>query len=498
MERRRFIKSIGLGTLALTLGDNAWAAKSAKRPNIIWIMSEDICPDLSCYGVKGVQTPNLDKLASQGARYTNAFSTSPVCSPSRSAMLTGMHQNTVGAHQHRTNNKKPLPAGVKPITHLLEEAGYFTCLMDKKTDHNFTTEKKLFMGKDFKERKADQPFFAQLTYHNTHRSWRRDTERPIDVKDVEIPPYYPDVPMVRRDWANGLEEIQMMDRMVGNILKRLDNEGLADNTVVFFIGDHGRCHIRGKQFLYDGGIHVPLIMRWPGRVNPGAVIDDLVMSIDVSATILSIAGVKLPDHLQGQDILSDSLPKRQYVFAARDKMDDTHDSMRAVRSKDYKYILNLMPERPWCQFNRYKEDQYPMLALMNVMNMKGQLNSDQARFMAASKPIEELYDLKKDPHEINNVADDPKYKKALADMQKQLARFRKSINDQGVSAEFREGGWPATYPTKSLQEWQKALDDWKAHLLEGKSKPKITPNPKMGIAPKTKSKTRKSKKNKSK
>ncbi|MCK4277544.1 MAG: sulfatase, partial [Phycisphaerae bacterium] len=307
----------------MSMGKLAAAEKKDDRPNILWILAEDICPDLSCYGVKAVKTPHLDKFASQGIRFTRAFTTAPVCSASRSAMMTGFHQNYIGAHQHRTRGKKPLPYGIKPIPHLLAEAGYFTCLMDRKTDCNFTTAKPLFKGKDWKQRKDGQPFFAQYTSHGTHRRWNRDRDRPIDIKDVEIPPYYPDNDFVRRDWANGLEQIQLMDRDVGRLLKRLDDEGLADKTVVFFIGDHGRCHIRGKQFLYDGGIHIPLIVRWPGRVKPGTVRDDLVSSIDISAAVLGIAGIDVPPYMQGRDFFAHNHRTRRYVFAARDRCDET-------------------------------------------------------------------------------------------------------------------------------------------------------------------------------
>ncbi|MCD6304266.1 MAG: sulfatase [Planctomycetes bacterium] len=458
-----------LGRLA---GGRARAAggSSQRRPNILWIMAEDIGPDLGCYGVKAVSTPNLDRLAAQGARYNNAFCTAPVCSPSRSAMMTGMYQDAIGANQHRTANKKPLPDGVHPITYYLRKAGYFTaigCGYSAKTDLNFKTAQKLFDGRDWNQRRPGQPFFAQLTITNTHRPWHHDELHPVDPAKVEVPPYYPDCPLVRRDWANGLEEIQRMDRTVGKILKRLDDEGIADETLVFFIGDNGRCLIRGKQFLYDGGIHVSLLVRWPGKIKPGTVSDEMVSTIDISAAVLAAAGCELPDHLQGRDFLDPAVPRRKYIFAARDKMDNTHDSMRAVRSRDFKYILNLMPERAWCQFNEYKERQYPVLALMNVLHMEGKLTPVQDRFMQPHKPKEELYDLRKDPYEVHNVAGDPNYAGVLREMRSQLAAWRKLVGDKGVTEEFRKGGWPATYPTKSLEEWKAVLKKWEDHLFRG-------------------------------
>jgi N-sulfoglucosamine sulfohydrolase len=485
---------IGTGTAANKVANQA----SQRRPNILWIAIEDWSPDLSCYGTKGIHTPHVDQLASEGTRYETAFTTSPVCSTSRSAMMTGFHQNYIGANQHREHDKKPLPHGIKPIPHLFQEAGYFTALMSWKTDCNFTPNKKveLFMGQDWAEREPGQPFFARITFGGTHRSWNRDPERPIAIEDVELPPYYPDTPFCRRDWANGLEQMQLVDREIGALLKRLDDEGLADNTIVFFIGDHGRCHIRGKQFLYDGGIRIPMIMRWPGKVAPGQVSQDLVMSIDICATILEAAGITPPVSLHGKNLLGPEVKQRKYVFAARDKMDETHDSMRAIRSKRYKLILNLMPERPWCQYNRYKEGAYPVLAEMNVMNLKGQLTPEQAAFFAPTKPVVELYDLRNDPHEVKNLADAPVHAQVKAEMLAELEVWRKDvIHDQGVSADFRavgvfpaacpiskvddwvaanaanddfnRYGWPAWYPTRTLQEWEKARTLWEPYVFRG-------------------------------
>lgn len=483
---------------ALSIGSRAEGADpaAADRPNILWITIEDWSADLSCYGTKGIDTPNVDRLAAEGIRYRWAFTTSPVCSTSRSAMMTGFHQNYIRANQHREHNKKPLPHGIRPIPHLLADAGYFTALLSNKTDCNFTpnTKPELFMGKDWSERESDQPFFARITFGGTHRSWNRDPQRPIEIEDVELPPYYADTPFVRRDWANGLEQMQLVDRQVGEILQRLEDEGLADNTIVFFIGDHGRCHIRGKQFLYDGGIRIPMIMRWPGKVAPGQVSEDLVMSIDICATILEAAGITPPVPLHGKNLLGEQINQRKYVFAARDKMDETHDSMRAIRSRNHKLILNLMPERPWCQYNRYKEGAYPMLAEMNVLNMQGKLTPEQAAFFAPSKPPIELYDLQVDPHEVHNVADDPAYAEIKNQLLTELDHWRENvIDDQGVSDEFRAvdvfeaecptdkvdewvnankdaldfntHGWPAWYPTRTLAEWQHARAAWEPYVF---------------------------------
>ncbi|WP_413431877.1 sulfatase [Crateriforma spongiae] len=454
-----------LGVLLLSVATPIANAANQSRPNILWITIEDWSPDLSCYGTKGIHTPHVDQLASEGIRYERAFTTSPVCSTSRSAMMTGFHQNYIGAHQHRTEDKKPLPHGIRPIPHLLADAGYYTCLMSWKTDCNFLPDQKseLFMGVDWKDREPDQPFFARITFGGTHRAWKRDPQRPIDIKDVELPPYYPDTPFIRRDWANGLEQMQLVDREVGALLKRLQDEGLADNTIVFFIGDHGRCHIRGKQFLYDEGTRIPMIMRWPGKVEPGQVNDDLVMSIDICATVLEAAGVTPPVPLHGKSLFSDDVKNRRYIFAARDKMDDTHDSMRSIRSKDFKLILNLMPERSYCQFSFYKEGAYPPLAEMNVLSLEGKLTPEQAAFMSPHKPAVELFDLRKDPHEVHNVADDPEYADVKAELLAELTNWRNDvIHDTGVSDAFRaKGVFPDQRPTATVGQWvQDHADDY--------------------------------------
>ncbi len=499
------------------------AQGATSRPNILWITIEDWGPQLSCYGTKAIKTPNVDQLAAEGVRYEWAFTTAPVCSASRSAMMTGFHQNYIGANQHRTYDKQPLPHGIKPIPHLFAEAGYYTALMSGKTDCNFVPDgrDKLFMGRDWKGRKPGQPFFARITFPGTHRAWKRDPQRPIAGKDVEIPPYYVDTPFVRRDWANGLEQMQLVDRQVGDLLKRLDDEGLADDTLVFFIGDHGRCHIRGKQFLYDGGIRIPMIMRWPGRVKPGQVSEDIVTSIDICATILEAAGIKPSVPLHGQSLFGKAIKERKYIFAARDKMDETHDSMRAIRSKDYKLILNLMPERPWLQYNRYKEGSYPVLAEMNVLHLQGKLTPEQAAFFAPRKPRIELFDLRKDPHEVHNVAGDPTYAGVEAELLAALEDWRRNvIHDRGVSAEFRaEGvfpttcptstvnawvesnqnkidfqqhGWPAWYPTRTLAEWEKARALWEPYVFRGPTE--NVPRPAISYSKKKKGKKQKQKK----
>ena len=366
-----------------------------------------------------------------------------------------------------------MPYGIKPMPLLLKEAGYHTSLMIyNKTDANFSDDLG-FMGKDWKEREKGQPFFAQITLGGTHRQWNRDPKNPIDPAKVELPPYYVDTPFARRDWANGLEQMQICDREIGDILKRLEKEGLSENTLVFLIGDNGRCHIRGKQFLYDPGLQVPLIIRWPGKVAPNQVNEDMVQTIDITATILEVAGAKPKHPLQGKNLFEEASKNREYIFAARDRMGGTHDAMRTIRSKKYKLIHNLMPERAWLQYSGYKEDMYPMLAEMNVMFMEGKLNKDQAKFFAPNKPEFELYDIEKDPYELNNLASDLHYGDIKDKLLAELYNWREQINDKGVSQDFREGGLSSKYPTRTLDEWKVRYETWKPWVFrEPKSKEK--------------------------
>ncbi len=441
LDRRDFIKAAGIRAVSL-LGGCAGSfsdGKAAQRPNILWIIAEDLCPDLRCYGNKIVRTPNIDRLASEGARYTNAFTTAPVCSASRSAFMTGMYQTSIGAHNHRSHRHDDyrLAEPVRVITEYFREAAYYTCNCGGgrwerkgKTDFNFAVEWP-FDGTDWRQRKAGQPFFAQVNFYETHREFQRTKRYPVDPVKVEMPPYYPDHPVTRRDWADYLETVQVLDAKVGVVLKRLEEDGLSDNTIVFFFGDHGRPHVRGKQWLYDGGIYVPLIIRWPGQIKAGTVIDDLVSAIDFGPTSMAMCGIERPSHLQGQTLWGPDAKQRDYIFAARDRCDWTVDRIRCVRTKRYKYIRNFLPERPYTQPNYYKKLQYPVLTLMNVLHKQGELTPAQQRWMTPTRPAEELYDLENDPDEINNLAEDAAHTTTLKQLRGVLDKWIAQTRDQG-------------------------------------------------------------------
>jgi len=429
---------------------NQKGAASGQRPNILWIIADDLSPDLGCYGNTLVHSPNIDRLANEGVRYTNAFVTAPVCSPSRSALITGMYQTTIGAHHHRSRREDgyTLPPPVRLITDFFREEGYYTVNNEDtglgssgKTDFNFHVEKP-FDGSDWNTRDSRQPFYAQVNIFQPHRARPPDVwsatnnlERHVDPGKVRLPPYYPDHPIARKDWAGYLDCIAVLDKKVGRVLTRLDKEGLTENTVVVFFGDHGRPQPRAKQFLYDAGIRVPLIIRWPRHLDPGSVSDELISAIDISATSLYLAGVKPPDYMQGQVFLGPNIHKRKYIFSARDRCDETVDRIRCVRDQRYKYIRNFYSQRPYMQSNLYKEASYPTWRLLKRMKQKGTLSPEQALFAADDRPEEELYDLQSDPYELDNLAGSSDRQDVLGRMRHELQKWIEETDDKGENRE---------------------------------------------------------------
>src|SRR5690606_21754637 len=354
--------------------------QAAGRPNILWIVADDLGTDLACYGTPLVKTPHLDGLASEGVRYTGMFSVASVCSPSRSSLITGMYPVSINSHQHRASRKDSLAAGIRPIPEYFREQGYFVSNGSSgnpksfgKTDYNFVhDQQELYDGADWSQRAPGQPFFAQIQIKYPHRPFTPDTINPIDPDQVVLPPAYPNTALARKDWALYLETVQLTDRHVGAILQRLEDEGLAENTIVFFFGDQGQPHVRAKQFLYDAGIRTPLIVRFrkgnhPVGMAPGTIDHRLVSTVDIAATTLALAGIPLPAQLQGVDFLATDREPRHYTFSMRDRCDETVDRIRAVRSSRFKYIRNFYPERPYTQFNGYDMANCPVHKQMEVL-----------------------------------------------------------------------------------------------------------------------------------
>ena len=419
---------------------------AADRPNILWLIAEDLGPHLGCYGAKEVWTPQLDKIASEGVRYTR-FYCDHVCSPSRSAFMTGMYATTIGAHNHRTVNKKPLPEGVRVLTDWLRPAGYFTANIKElpaacgfkgtgKTDWNFTYAGKPFDSANWDDLKAHQPFYAQINFQETHRTYH--AQKLADPVKVEIPPYYPDHPVTRADWAGYLDDVSELDRKVGCVLAQLAADGLADNTVIVFFGDNGQSHVRGKQFCYEEGQLVPLLIRWPKNIpgpahfTPGSVDDRLLQSIDLAPTMLALAGAAKPPKMQGRVFLGTRCePPREYVFGYRDRCDETVMRIRSVRDERYRYIRNFTPDTPFLARNAYKERQYPVWNLLKELHAAGRLTPAQEFLCQPKMQAEELYDLQADPWEIRNLAGAPEQEATLKRLRGVLETWIDDSNDQG-------------------------------------------------------------------
>ncbi len=459
------------------------AQDAPARPNILWLTCEDISPNIGCFGDPYAVTPNIDKLAAQGVRYTNAFAPIGVCAPARSTLIMGTFAPSVGTQLMRCQGT--LPAYVKCFPEYLRETGYY-CTNNSKTDYNFNHPKTAWdesSGKaHWRNRPAGKPFFAVLNFTTCHESQIRLGEAqyqarikdfaPNEIHDpakAPVPPYHPDSPEVRKDWARYADMITFMDKQVGAALKDLEADGLADDTIVFFFSDHGAGMPRSKRWLYDSSLKVPMVVRFPEKwkkwapAAAGSAVDRLVSFVDFGPTVLSLAGVKAPAHMQGKPFLGEAAaPPREYVYGFRDRMDERTDFLRCVRDRKYKYIRNYMPHLPYAQHVNYMY-QMPTMKVWQRLHDEGKLEGPQKIFFG-EKPAEELYDVGADPHEVKNLAGDPAMKDVLVRMRNALVDWQKEIVDLGFLPEAdlrsRFGGKaqheavradPSIYPLERLR-----------------------------------------------
>jgi N-sulfoglucosamine sulfohydrolase len=429
--------------IALLFPSIAWAGEPTK-PNFVFLVCEDTGPHLGCYGDAYAKTPNLDAFAKQAARFTHAFTHAPVCAPSRSGLITGRYPTSIGSHHMRSTLLKPPPL----FTDHLKKAGYFVAWPGK-TDFNFEVPANAFDStKDWTKQPAPkQPCFLYLNNTVTHESQIRATPeqrkknlarlQPSDLHDpalAKVPPYYPDVPEVRRDIANYHDNITAMDYWFGDTLAWLNANGFTrENTYLFFFGDHGWGMPRGKRWPYDSGCRVPLLIAGPG-IEPGSEREDLVCFLDFAPTLLDLASIPVPPELDGVTILGPRQVKNQYVFAARDRMDEAYDRIRSVRDQRYRYIRNFHLELPYAQKISYME-LMPTMQTWRRLHDEGKLNKAQSLFFAEQKPIEELYDLERDPFEIHNLASDPKHLEKRFELQAELRIWMKKTRDLGAVPE---------------------------------------------------------------
>jgi uncharacterized sulfatase len=427
-------------------------ADTRRRPNILWISCEDISPQLGCYGDPLAITPNLDQLATQGARFRHAYSTIGVCAPCRSAIITGVYASSLGSHNMRCSATPP--SYVRCFPEFLRSAGYY-CTNNSKTDYNFATPKEAWDDSSakahWKNRPPNKPFFSVFNLTITHESrilfrgadhikqTRRlkATER-RDPAKVRVPAYYPDTPEVRRDLANVHELITQMDYEAGDLLKQVEQAGLLEDTIVFFWSDHGVGLPRAKRWLYDSSTHVPLIVRIPERLRhkgqgvPNSWDERLVSLLDLGPTVLNLAGVPVPSYMQGQAFLGPDLkPPRKHVYAARDRMDERYDMVRAVFDGRFRYIRNFDAHQPYYQYMNTSEKNPTMREIRRIENPPEACKL----FKAPRKPVEELYETGKDPDEVQNLAALPQYQSTLRKMRKELEEWMRETRDLGLIPE---------------------------------------------------------------
>ncbi len=461
------------------------SAFSQDKPNILLLVAEDLSSRVASFGDQVAQTPNLDKLASTGIRYTNVFTTAGVCATSRTALITGVHQITVGGQHMRVRNfeQSPYravpPINIKAFPELLRHQGYFTYVSNK-LDYQFsniTMNTGPFTIWDSEgnnptwrhsDRKSDQPFFGMYHFNITHESKlmpkqlnknlaSSNYEQRFSPEQVDVPPFLPDTPKVRQAIASIYDHVYLMDREVGQVLSQLEEDGLAENTIVIWTTDHGDALPRAKREIYDSGIKVPLIIHWPEKyrpksLHPGSEKAQLISFVDLAPSILAMAGAKIPSFIQGKPYIVDqTLNERDFIYASKDRIDEFYFRERAVRNKSFKYIKNFMPGKPGGIKLKYRE-QLPFMADIWAALKNNELTQGQ-RFFYQNRPDEELYDITVDPHELNNLAENPQYKTKLIEMRQAYQDFSLRVPDQGAQQEIAQAttSWPNGIQPKTPQ-----------------------------------------------
>lgn len=462
--RREFIKNTTKAAMlgALLPKNILLSQKRNKLPNILWLSVEDMSPHLGCYGYKDAITPNIDKLAAKGIRFTNAFTVAGVCAPTRSSIITGMYPTTTGVQNMRsggegkekTSTPKP-DAEVKFFTEYLIEAGYY-CTNNYKEDYNFITPSGAWDESSktahWKNRPTDKPFFAVFNYVRTHEGSikvddqtheeyvkRSSDNQRQNYDEMTPPPYYPNTQTTRKYWGRYLELITAMDYWVGDNLKELEKAGIADDTIVMFWSDHGVAMPRAKRWIYDSGTHVPLIVYIPTKyrdlvdVPVNGTNDNLISTVDFAPTMFGLTGLKVPDRMKGSSFLSSS-DKNEYVFSIRDRMDERYEVIRSVRDKRYRYILNFTCHKPYYQHMEYSEKS-PVMKEIRRVQKKDKVPEIVSLYTGDKKPQMELYDIKNDPHEINNLAYNSDYESHQQRMHEALLAKMFETNDLGLIPE---------------------------------------------------------------
>ncbi|MFV0592005.1 MAG: sulfatase [Draconibacterium sp.] len=429
---------------------------AVKKPNIIWITCEDISPYIECYGDELVKTPNIDQLAKEGVKFNAAYTTAGVCAPSRSAIVTGMYQTSIGTMHMRTSALKKvsmgegvpnynavIPGEVKCFPEYLRRAGYYTS-NNQKTDYQFEAPVTVWddcsAAASYKNRPEEKPFFSVFNIAITHESQifhpKRTEAYRVNPEDIKLPAFYMDTKTVRADMARLFTNIEIMDDQVGEIIQQLKNDGLYDDSYIFFYSDHGGALPWMKREVLERGIHIPLVIKYPKGKHAGGENNDLVSSVDFAPTVLSLAGIEIPDYMQGQAFLGGqkSATKRKYVFAARDRMDARYDRVRVVRDGQFEYLYNYMPEKPYYQDINYRLN-IPMMKEIIEMKEAGTITNPYLASWFEPKPKEELYDVKNDPDQLHNLAGDSAYAEKLNELRTEFWKWTMKVGDMGALPE---------------------------------------------------------------
>lgn len=445
----RYLVKLSVFGLLLTSTTFLYSEKE-DRPNILWIIAEDMSQDLGCYGNELVHTPNIDGLASRGMRFKNVFTTGPACSPSRTALATGVYQTTLGAYhmRYREDLMPHLPEGILTLPEMMRVYGYSSGNIHGicgtgtgKDDWLFKTSRKIWDTQSWEELVQNQPFFGMINMSHSHRPFARDSKAKVDEEKVNVPPYYPNHPVARNDWAGYLEDVNRADELVGEILDKLEEDKVAGNTIVVFLSDHGRPMIRAKNWLYDSGTQIPLVIYYPDSVEKpagfvvGAENTDLISAVDLVAETLLAAGGEIPGWMQGQSFLRGNSSLREAVYTAVDRIGNIDTRSRAVRTQKFKYIRNYkIPGSINEAATAYRRAMHPIYHLLEIMGEKRLLTSVQARNLKPMAP-EELYDIEDDPFETINLVGNEKYQGVLEELQQSLADWIESSDDRGFEEE---------------------------------------------------------------
>jgi len=466
IDRRQFLRLAGAASAASAFAATAARAATDKptdRPNILWITAEDMSPALGCYGDKYATTPNIDKLAKESVRYTRVFASAPICSPARSCLITGVYATSLGTVNLRS--AMPIPQRMAGFPSYLRQAGYW-CTNNVKTDYNTSNARAIIKASwdqcsktaHWRGRGKGQPFFSIFNDMISHQSrsmvwpyeqFRKDVQARLtpaerhDPAEAPLPPYYPDTPIVRRTVARFYDCVTALDKNVGQILQQLAEDGLADETIVFFYSDHGSGMPRHKRLVLDSGLHVPLLIRFPKKyrhlapAGPGETIDRLISFVDFPPTVLSLLGLQIPKYMQGTAFLGAAGGEpRTCIYAHRDRVDEAYDLARCVRDANWLYVRNYMPHLSYNQPSYYS-DLGEIRDEITALAAEGKLTTaPQKHYAGPTRAREELYDTANDPHQIHNLADRPEHRQRLGAMRKLLRGWILKGRDLGFLPEL--------------------------------------------------------------